>query len=325
MLRASQAQPYALRRASSASRRRCVALRSLLQRVALSPASTVLLTGESGTGKDLAAKVLHFNSDRANRPVHEHHLLGDARRAARKRAVRPRARRVHRRTPAEARPARVGRRRHGVPRRDRRDGRRRCRRSCCGSSRRRPSSASAASHDIRVDVRVIAATNRNLEEQVKAGKFREDLFYRLNVLPIALPPLRAHLERHPAPRRLLRGPVQPRVPQARPRRVAGGADGAAASTAGRATSAKLRNAVERAMLLAEGEWLEPQDFPVLTTSAGSQRRHRACRPTASTSRTLERSLVDAGARALRRQPDARRRSCSGSTAIRSATGSRSST
>ena len=54
--------------------------------------------------------------------VHEHHLLGAARGAARKRALRPRARRVHRRAPAEARPVRDGRRRHRVPRRDRRDG-----------------------------------------------------------------------------------------------------------------------------------------------------------------------------------------------------------
>src|SRR6202521_6233586 len=67
VLRASQAQPYSFDRIVGDSPA-VVAVKALLRKVAMSPASTVLLTGESGTGKDLAAKVIHYGSSRASKP-----------------------------------------------------------------------------------------------------------------------------------------------------------------------------------------------------------------------------------------------------------------
>jgi transcriptional regulator with GAF, ATPase, and Fis domain len=51
-----------------------------------------------------------------------------------------------------------------------------------------------SSHTLKVDVRIVATTNRNLEEEIRNGRFRQDLYYRLNVFPITVPPLRQRKE-----------------------------------------------------------------------------------------------------------------------------------
>jgi transcriptional regulator with PAS, ATPase and Fis domain len=118
--------------------------------------------------------------------------------------------------------------------------------------------------DIRVDVRVVAATNRNLEEEVRQGKFREDLFYRLNVLPVALPPLRARREDIP----LLVNFYVDAYNSEFKKRVRGLAPEAMRqlqSYAWPGNIRELRNAIERAMLLAEGDVLQAGDFPLAAT------------------------------------------------------------
>ena len=155
--RTSAARPYSLQRIVGASAP-VTALRHLVARVAISPSSTVLLTGESGTGKDLVAKIIHYASDRAARPFMTS-PVGVAGAVAGKRAVRARARRLHGCPHAEEGPAGNGRRRHGVPRRPRRNDA-----GAPGQLLRfleeKTFKRVGGATDIHVDVRVIAASNR---------------------------------------------------------------------------------------------------------------------------------------------------------------------
>ncbi|HET9270713.1 MAG TPA: sigma-54 dependent transcriptional regulator [Vicinamibacterales bacterium] len=242
-------------------------VKELLAKVASSPASTVLLTGETGTGKDLAAKAIHYNSSRAARPFvnitasalpeqlleselfgHERGAFTDARQQ--KRGLFETA------DGGTLFLDEIGEMTVGLQSKLLRFLEEKTFKRVGGLT------------DIRVDVRVIAATNRDLEKEVKEGTFREDLFYRLQVMPVALPSLRER-----------RGDVELLAKfyitrfNAEFRKHVRGLSTGAQELLDRYTwpgnVRELRNAIERAMLLADRPLLEPQDFTTLTRTVSA--------------------------------------------------------
>jgi two-component system NtrC family response regulator len=167
------------------------AMRQVFERVRriARTSSTVLITGESGTGKELVARAIHLNSDRADRPLLsvnsasipanllESELFGYEKGAFTDAKMRKRGlievagRGTLLLDEVDLMPLDLQAKILTVleTRRFRRVG---------------------GTEEISAECRFIAATNRDLEKAVKAGEFREDLYYRLNVIPIHLPPLR---------------------------------------------------------------------------------------------------------------------------------------
>jgi two-component system, NtrC family, response regulator AtoC len=235
-------------------------LRDLISKLARSEAATILIHGESGTGKELVARGLHYESSRRDFPFmevncaaitetlfeselfgHEKGAFTDAK-AAKKGLMELADRGTlfldevsEMSLNSQAKFLRVLQER--VLRR-------------VGGTR-----------DIKVDLRIIAATNRPLETRVKDGQFREDLFYRLNVIPIYIPPLRERrddvmpLARHfvldantrfhksikgftPEAERLMMGYQWP------------------------GNVRELRNLIERLVILGSSDFIEPAHLPV---------------------------------------------------------------
>jgi DNA-binding NtrC family response regulator len=131
--------------------------------------------------------------------------------------------------------------------------------------------AVGARKPVKVDVRIISATNRRLLDRVKEGHFREDLFYRLHVLPLTIPPLRMRRDDIP---NLLRHFLARFC--AEENRTIGGISGEAMAgltqLAWPGNIRQLENAVYRAVVMSDGDQLDLADFPLIGAqpSAGSE-------------------------------------------------------
>jgi transcriptional regulator with PAS, ATPase and Fis domain len=236
-------------------------MRALYQRVskAAPSESTVLIRGESGTGKELVAHAIHANSARAHGPfvaincaavpegLIESELFGHEK-GAFTGALAQKKGRLEMANGGTAFFDEIGELAPSLQAKllrvlqDRRLER-------LGSTR-----------DLPIDVRIVAATNRDLEAAVKAGVFRQDLFYRLNVIPLTLPPLRERLSDLP----LLITYFVRKYAVRTGRRVRGVTREARARLMKHdwpGNVRELENTIERALVLGSEDWIGINDLP----------------------------------------------------------------
>ncbi|MCP9462761.1 MAG: sigma-54 dependent transcriptional regulator [Nitrospira sp.] len=241
----------------------------LIRRVADSP-TNVLITGESGTGKELVAKAIHYNSSRKEAPfvpvncaaipeqLLESELFGHMRGAftdakVDKRGLFEEAQKgtLFLDEISELPLMLQAKLLRAIQEREiRRVG---------------------ATKPIAVDVRIIAATNLNLADEVKNKRFREDLYYRLNVIELKLPPLRERREDIP----LLVDAFLKKCAETGGKPVKGISEAALAMLIDYAWPGNVReleNVIERAVTLSRGDKVSPDDLPPAVQGARGDRR-----------------------------------------------------
>lgn len=230
--------------------------------------ATVLLTGESGTGKELVAAAIHHRSPRKDGPFVRLHCAALAETLLESELF------------GHERGAYTGADRRREGRFEQADG---------GTLfldeigeitpstqvkllrvlQEREFERVGGNQTLRVDVRVIAATNRDLRQLVSEGSFREDLYYRLNVINILLPPLRKRPSDVPA----LAMHFLERFARENDKQVQRFSDGALAMLAGYPWPGNVReleNVVERAVVLADGETVEAHHLPTELAVANTE-------------------------------------------------------
>jgi DNA-binding NtrC family response regulator len=236
----------------------------LSRKIAQSEATTILLRGESGVGKDHLARAIHFESRRADGPFqtitcttlqetlleselfgHERGAFTDARSQKRGLVELANGGTVYLDEIGDIPPTLQAK----------------LLRFLEDKSFRRV----GGTIDLKADVRVIAATNRDLEEAIKAGRFRKDLYYRLNVMPIRIPPLSERPEDIP----ILGRHFAVSFSRDFKKNVEGLSDEALRMLVHYpwpGNIRELRNVMERAVLLSTGTVIEPEDLLISAPS-----------------------------------------------------------
>ena len=230
---------------------------SLIEKVAASD-STVLILGESGTGKELIATTIHYQGGRKDRPLIkvncaalpetliESELFGHEK-GAFTGAIRRKPGRFELANGGTIFLDEIGDLPLSTQTR------------LLRVIQERTFERVGGTDTLKIDVRILAATNRNLEDEVKAGRFREDLYYRLNVIPVLLPPLRERREDIPGLVDYALGKCRTRF--AKPVRFSKDAMIALLQYDFPGNVRELENIVERGATLAASEIIERDDLP----------------------------------------------------------------
>ena len=227
----------------------------IVHKVAASP-STVLIYGESGTGKELVARALHHESDRKTQPFYavnvaalpesilEAELFGHEKGAF---------------TGADARKIGLFEQASGSTLflDEVGDLKRDLQVKLLRALQEREILRVGGTERVPIDVRIVAATNQDLEKAVREGRFREDLYYRLNVIPIVLPPLRERRTDIPL---LVEHFLAKYADQAR-KEMSEAALEVLTAYEWPGNVRQLESVIERTLLLSEGEVITPEDLP----------------------------------------------------------------
>jgi DNA-binding NtrC family response regulator len=250
--------------------------------------STMLISGESGTGKEVLARFIHSRSERADRPFYtlncgalpesllESELFGHVK-GAFTGAVRDKDGLLVAANGGTFFLDEIG---EMVPK---------TQVKLLRAIQEREVTPVGSTESVSVDVRILAATNRDLEEEIRSGRFRSDLYYRLNVIAVSLPPLREREEDIPLLARYFLEKLAPEGEE--PRALTDEAMEALLAYDWPGNVRELENALERAAVLSKGPEIGKDALPSRVTEPPKPRLVSEAAPPNPSMETIEKAYI----------------------------------